>query len=437
LPTGVRLVLTPEPEGDTVAISLFVVTPEDTTPQENAVGEMVARALFFGSARRSFEAVAASVAQVGGSLETLRAPRYVAVTCITTQSHLPEAAYLLSDALKNADFPPQALQRAYRGWLDERRKRQKTPFEAAQQTLADQMRETAALEPMQLRRVTPAQARSYFQSRYVPERTVIALAGRFAPEIAQQTFAANLDDFTRRPSHSPRLSSEPRRLQGSEKARVLPVAGQAAYALVGTDAPSVSSPDYPAFLVLQTILGIGHASRLFRQLRETAGFGYAVGAVYPADRDGPLIAYAQWDARREATRKAPSPDAPETSRHEASRQGEASSEKREPKLENPNAQCVTLGAVMDSLLTSPPGEAELERARRLAVSREMLRRERVRERAFLPGWYEAMGLGYAYHLVLPRRLAAVTREDVLRVARTYLATRAAVLLLPERPDTSD
>jgi predicted Zn-dependent peptidase len=403
LTSGVRLILKPELTAETVAFTVFVRMEPDLTPQEDATGDLVARALFFGSLNRSYEAVEEAVARVGGSLETLRTPDYVVITCITVASQVREAAYLLSEALKNADFAPDALQRARKEGQEERRRRAETPFQSSLEALRQAFRPFSEPDEAQWRRVTTPQAQAYFRSRYVAERTVIAVVGRFDPAIVTRSLDNNLFDYDRR--SSARFRERPHFTPPAEiraKPRTVVVSGQAAYALVGTLGPKVTEADYPAFLVLQCLLGVGHGSRLYQEAREKLGLGYEVGAIYFADRADPLTLYLQWSANRK---------------------------------ENEGSQASTtalalLHAQLDSVTARPPDDMELTRARSMAIGRDALRHERVRDKAFLLGWYEVMGAGFGFDARLPGLLAAVTREDVLRVARAYLARRSAVLALP-------
>jgi predicted Zn-dependent peptidase len=407
LPNGVHLLLKPEASSEIVAVVAFVRLPTDTTPQENATGEMVARALFYGSLNRSIERVARSVAQVGGTLETLRTPDFVAITCVTVSEELDEAAYLLCEALKNADFSPEALERARQDILETRRTRSADGFETAAAAIRDRLRPLPEPGAIALRRVTQDQAQDYFRRRYVPARTVIAVVGQFQAEQAQHIFTNYLDDYDRALPSDHHLALSTQKIKITPETWTLTAPGHAAYALAATPAPDVTGADYPAFTVLQALLGGGHAARLFRRVRDKLGLGYEVGATYLADRDDPLIAYLQWDSRRA--------------------------------LLDTNAAGAPTGAnalkllqeQLDALVTDPPTDAELNRARNYAIGRDALRHERARDRAFLLGWYETLGLGYAFDAEFPRHLAAVTRADLLRVAHTYLTPRLAVTVLPK------
>src|SRR5260370_1445574 len=65
--------------------------------------------------------------------------------------------------------------------------------------------------------------------------------------------------------------------------RVVP--GAQAQILMGSLAPALTDPDYPAVKVLSTVLGGGMAGRFFSDLRDKQGLAYTTGTQYPARVD--------------------------------------------------------------------------------------------------------------------------------------------------------
>ena len=428
LPNGVRLLVRPEtePEIKKVAISLFVRL-DAVAPEEEAIAEMVARTLFYGTPNRTENGILTLAAFAGNDIQVLSTPQYVAITYVTSPSQLTEAVHLLCDCLKSADFRPESLHSALKTQRTERDRTQTDPFEMAKQRLrADLNRNGSDLDSLQ--RVSQRQAQEFFRTHYVPANTVISVAGRVDPQQTLRLFTAFLLDYTRSapnrfssPQEPVPLSAEKETLPNKHNAppAILPSSTGVAYVLVGTSAPAVTSPDYPAFTVLETLLGGGHASRLFVGTRERLGVGYQVGALYQADRFDPLILSIQWDAQRKPS--IPYSVVPATSRTGTNRKEEGQPNTSMPRL---------LNDLLDDLISHAPTEAELERARNFAIGRDAIRHELLRDRAFFPGWYETLGLHYTFDRELPALLAKVTREDLLRVARIYLDRRATVQVLP-------
>lgn len=378
-------------------MSLLVRMEPDTRPEDPAVGEMVARSLFYGNATRTQNGILTLANQAGGSIDVLHTPEYVAVTYVTRPPQLSEAIHLLCDCLKNADFAQESLQRALKTIALERSIRHEDGFMLGYDTVCSQFGVTYPSDDA-LRRVTQKQAQSFFHRRYLPPHTVISVVGPVDTQQIVRFFTAFLADFVR--SDNRRLSSLPDPSDTLISATSKPLltiksTSEIAYAFVATPAPTVRSPDYPTFMVLTSLLGGGHASRLFQQARETLGIGYAVGTQFQSDRSDPLVTYLQWNPRRA------------------------------------KADVVKLlQSFLDAIVLTPPTEEEVKRARNFAVGQDALRHERVHERAFYAGWYEALGLGFAYDSELPRSLAAVTRAQVIQAAKIYLGTRASVLITP-------
>ena len=411
LPDGATLILKPEMTSDLVAISICIRTEPDRSPVDDAAGEMVARSLFSSSLNRSRESISVSLSQVGGSVETLRTAEHVNITCVALPSQIREAIYLLCEVLKNADFG--ALEHARTEVIAEQQ-RAAPEFYSGLDLLRRALHARADLSELPFKSITHAQAAAYFRAKYVPEHTAIAVVGQFDVQSVQTALRDSLADFDR---HGARpLRAEPLFSHATNfPTRTLSRPGTSGYALVATAAPALTEMDTPAFLVLKSILGEGHASRLFQRLRDAQGIGYSVGALWQPSLSDPLTAYVQWEARPPSATGTAQP---------------AGNGAPNQKSLSASEALHLLTVQLDGLLSDPPTEAEVGRARKVALGRETLRHERAKDRAFLLAWYEAMGVGADFDAELPRRLAGVTRDDVLRVARTYLTPRASVLIVP-------
>ena len=66
LANGVRLLLRPEPTTERVAVSLFIRTDSEPSGSSAAVGELVARALFYGNANRTQNGILTLAKDAGG-----------------------------------------------------------------------------------------------------------------------------------------------------------------------------------------------------------------------------------------------------------------------------------------------------------------------------------------------------------------------------------
>ncbi len=401
---GARAVLRPEPDAELTAISVCIRMEPDLTISDAATGEMTVRALFGSSSNRSRTDILDSLKRVGGSLETQKTQEMVSITLLTLPEQVREAIYLIAESLKNADFSQEALDRALKSILESKLRRDSNVFLSAYSELKAALQGGLSPEEADFRRVSTLKADQYFRARYLPERTVIAITGKFDLKTVLKSLDNNLVDFDRK---SAKAFTRTPVFRGFAPVALQPLRqlGDSSIAMIACAAPAVADRDYPAFLTLQALLGGGHSSRLFRQIRELRGIGYGVGALYNAQNSDPLTLYLQWDTKIERG------DAPSIS---------------------PEIALAMLNSQLNSVLTNPPSEAELERAKSVAIGKDALQYERLRSRCFLTAFYEAIGPGYDFSVSLPSLIYQVGRDDIKRVVERYLKVRTSILTLPKK-----
>ena len=83
-----------------------------------------------------------------------------------------------------------------------------------------------------------------------------------------------------------------------------------------------------------------------------------------------------------------------------------------------------------SPLKAEPTQKELDRAKNYLIGTHALAHQRTKDRAFFLGWYESIGLGFEFDSEYPKRLAAVTLDDVKRVAAKYLKSHVVSIVQP-------
>lgn len=399
LPTGLRVII--RPETDTNLIAICALVRAGVAEEQNAlgIGSLVARALFgkgFNLTRASMER---AMRKAGGSLDVQWNPDYAAFTCVTTREAFDHAIYVLAQALKNAEFDAETLDRARREVEADIERETSDPFRVAYAVLRSAMYADCPYRlpfggiPETLRRVTPEMAQRFYQNYYTPQNTVIAVVGNVNAKETARTLEIYFQTYNRPASPSRPSTSPETLLEDMRRRRRLPV--HTTLILAGFSAPGLTNPDYPAFLVLDAIIGGGKSSRLFRTIREKAGIGYIVGSYTPPlARESHLLSYVEFDsARMEAV---------------GTKMDTATVEKM-------------LADTVRSVLSSPPMAQEVERAKRFVIGSHALAHQRSRDRAFYLGWYELMGVGYAFDTTLPEQIEAITTEDVLHVAKKYLS----------------
>jgi zinc protease len=87
---------------------------------------------------------------------------------------------------------------------------------------------------------------------------------------------------------------------------------------------------------------------------------------------------------------------------------------------------------VESLRTKPLSDKDVRRAKGYTIGTYALQQQRLMDRAFLLGWFEAVGLGYDMYWKFPDELEKVTAADVQKAAAKYLGNYAAYLIMPRQ-----
>ena len=241
--------------------------------------------------------------------------------------------------------------------------------------------------------LTADDARAYYASHYAPGNAVLAIVGDFSPSEAKALVARSFADVPARPVAQPNLTTElPQR---GERRSLLTGPVDRQYFQLAFHAPAASSPDFPAFLVLQQILSGGSGLNL-RQ---------SDWAATPAEK-GSLVSGATEDI---ATWLPPTRD-PFLFIVSGSIAANA----------NPNAlerDVEKRIATAREQTTAEPRIAAAKAAVTRAIAEDV---QTTEDAAHQLAFFEGVG-ALDMLLDMPRRVAAVTSADVQHVARTYLA----------------
>ena len=247
--------------------------------------------------------------------------------------------------------------------------------------------------------ITLDDAKSYFKTYYAPNNCTLVLAGAVTPATG---FALAQRYFGEIPSQSPPrqvVNVEPPQ-QGAKRVIFRKVAQLPAVA-IGWHAVAATHQDRPALDVLQTILSDGDSSRFYLDVVRAKQLATSVDADFNWGIDDELFwLFAQ------------------------ARPG-----KSVPAIEK------AILDVMARARTRAPDEKELRKAKNVLQADYVRGLKTVSGKANQIGFYETVFGDYHAMFDQVDRWEAVTADDVLRVARTYLvdANKTTVELVPEKP----
>lgn len=360
--------------------------PADTPGLANVTAAMLKE----GTAKLSSKQIAEEIDQLGATINA-QAP-FASETLTFTASGLSDNASqwipLATDILLNASFPQDEWsklrqrmkvqlqqQRGQAGFLMQER------FNRA--VYGSHPAAVTSPTPQALDKITPAMLAEWHAAHYLPENSILGVAGDITPAEVSKMFAglsawkagtakAGLPVATKPPTGR-RIFLVDR--PGSVQADVE----------LGNIAVSRLDPDYVPMVVMDRIVGGGAAARLFMNLREVHGYTYGAYSMLIARRyAGPWA--AQGSMRTDATGGAMTEFMNEINR------------------------------IRDSAVP----EKELEEAKRSIVASFALTLEHPAELLDDAIALKIYNLPADYWDTYPAKIAAVTAEQVQRVARKYI-----------------
>jgi zinc protease len=234
-----------------------------------------------------------------------------------------------------------------------------------------------------LRSLTREQVTSYYGRHYAPSNAVLVVVGDVD---AKEVFAKAEQFFGAIPKGEPvARTPNPGRGATGERRVKLEMPGRTSYVHAAYEVPAIDHPDHIVLEVLQSILSSGRTSRLYRALVDTGLAAEAGG----------------WDFEN--------PQPTVFVFHAALRPGVQHQEVEE-----------ALEAVIRKLGEEPVGERELTKAKNKTKAHFIYSTDGVTKLAQQLGYYHII-CGHQYLEAFPRRVDAVSAEDVRRVVGKYFA----------------
>ncbi len=248
-----------------------------------------------------------------------------------------------------------------------------------------------------IKRITPAEIRAFYQTYYIPNNAMVVAVGAFQAPAALEKIRRSFGRIPRGRTPPPVLAVEPPQ-NGERRVRVRKEA-ELPIVYLGWHVPNQRSDDAPALEVLSTILSGGRASRLYRDLVYQRQLALEAGGDYSYFSIDPNLFWF-W-----AT---PMPgQTPETLEAELSKH-------------------------MERLKAEPVTDEELARAKNQIESAFVFQEDSVHRRAALLARFELIG-GYALKDSFIAKIRAVTVADLTRVAGVWFAPerKSVGVLLPK------
>ncbi len=273
LPNGLTLLVQPDHSAPVVAVVTHVKAGFFDEPDRWAGISHVLEHMFFkGTERRGVGAIARETKAAGGYLNAGTGYDHTSYFTVLPASGLAAALDIQSDALRNSIIDPGELARELQVIIQEAKRKRDTPSAVAHETLHEIMFDRHRIRRWrigtedQLARLTRDDLWSYYRSRYVPGRTIVAITGAFDPEDALKLAREAYGGWPVAPGALDQSPEEPPRRE--VRARTLRGDVTHAELVLGWRTVAPLHEDAPALDLAASVLGSGRGSWLYRALRE-------------------------------------------------------------------------------------------------------------------------------------------------------------------------
>ncbi len=202
LPNGLTLLVQPDHSAPVVAVVTHVKAGFFDEPDRwVGISHVLEHMFFKGTPRRAVGAIARETKAAGGYLNAGTGYDHTSYFTVLPASGLDAALDIQSDALRNSLIDPGELARELQVIIQEAKRKRDTPGAVAQETLHEVMFDRHRIRRWRighedhLARLTRDDVRGYYQSRYVPERTIVAITGDVTVEKALEMARARYADW--------------------------------------------------------------------------------------------------------------------------------------------------------------------------------------------------------------------------------------------------
>lgn len=282
LPNGLTLLVEPVADSPAVAVVTHVRAGFFDEPDHWAgISHVLEHMYFKGTARRGPGDIARETKAAGGYLNAGTGYDHTTYYTVLPAASLAAALDIQGDALRHLAIDPAELGRELQVIVEEAKRKRDSPGAMAHETLHavlfdhHRIRRWRIGEEERIAAFTRDDVAGYYRTRYLPERTIVAIVGGVDPEQALALARQYYGDWPAGTAALDAPVGEPWR----RELRVRTMRGEVAQAqlVVGWRATAVLEPGRAALELAATILSTGRAAWLQQRLRQP-GVVTAIGA---------------------------------------------------------------------------------------------------------------------------------------------------------------
>jgi len=365
---------------------------------EEGLSNITASTLLLGSASKTALQISEELDFMGASLNASSGREYTIVSLRVLKKDLLKGFALLMDALTQPTFPEEELKREIEKASAAIQAQEDNPGALAEKEFRKTLFPDSAYGyPVEgtkasLATLTRYKIIKFFKSYYIAADAILTIVGDITPEEVKADLMPGLAKLPA--GVTPEKAPAVKAAEWPQTVNVSRSITQANIVL-GHDGIRRDNPDFYAISVMNYILGRGgFASRLNNEVRAKRGLAYAITSFF------------------------------ETGKYSGSFQVVL-----QTKNESAKAAIDLVIEELGRIRGGPVSEAELEGAKKYLIGSFPMRLDTQAKLGSFITQVEYYGLGLDYDRRYKSLIGSVTREDIIRVARTYLHPNSLIVVI--------
>ena len=399
LTNGLTILVRENPTVPVVAASVMVRVGSRWEREGNTgITNLLQQVMVKGTRSRTALQIAEEAEDIGGSISGSGDIDTSEIRGVALSRHWRRLLELLADVSLRPTLPDREIEGERRSVQSALKSRADQPFQRAYDAAMERVYGSHAYALPALGRGTAvarldrATLLDHYRTFYRAGRTIVSVSGDVSASEVIAEIRLLFADMSGGDGAVAERGAAPTSAAGRELVTYPAAQAQIMVAYLG---PSIAHKDYAAVKVLSVALGGGMAGRLFTELRDKQGLAYSTGAMNPSRVEPSVLVAYLGTAPTNADRA------------------------EEGMLRE-------LGRIAQERV-SPE---ELARAKSYLLGQFNLDRRTNARLAWYQAFFEAAGVGYDFAPRYVRAVEAVTADDLLRVAQTYLSRPTVVSLRP-------
>ena len=391
LSDGATMLYTPNNVNDIIAISIYAKGGQ-LAEQKAGTANLTATAMMRGTKNYTSLELSQVLEDNGIKIQPSASADAFAINVLTTKDEYDKTLELLNEVVNNATFEDYEIDKVKTEKLNTIKRNKDVPLQRAIEEYRDLIYQnspysiSSKILEKNIPNITKEDIINYYNSIFAPKNLVISINGNIDKDKTIQDLnnifkpkenAKNFD-FAQYNSKIPTVTTPRQTIQK------VPTT-ETAWILLGWQTNGVlNEKDYATLQVIDSLLGSGMSSRLFKDLREQEGLAYQLGSGYsPNVLRGSFLLYIGTN--------------PQT-------------------LDKAKSG---LFAEITRLKTEYVGDKELQDAKEKLLGNYVIGLETNLDKASNVGWYEASTRGYEFKDKYEKLINSVTDSDIIEIANKY------------------